>query len=129
MWRWCRAKLSLHTIREAGNPYFFIGPKTGATLSVTDLVAALHRVGRNETAHGFRSSFSDWAHECTAHSNHTIEISLAHATGSDVERSYRRGDMLDKRCELMEQWAAFCMTPRPAGKEQRKGDVVPMRGR
>ena len=39
---------------EAGNPYLFIGPKTGATLSVTALVAALRRVGRNETAHGFQ---------------------------------------------------------------------------
>ena len=107
---------------EAGSPYLFIGPKTGATLSVTALVAALRRVGRNETAHGFRSSFSDWAHECTAHSDHTIEISLAHATGSDVERSYRRGDMLDKRRKLMEQWAAFCMTPRQAAKSSSCGD-------
>jgi integrase len=111
--------------REDGNPYLFIGPKTGATLSVTALVAALRRVGRNETTHGFRSSFSDWAHECTAHSNHTIEISLAHATGSDVERSYRRGDMIDKRRKLMEQWAAFCMTP-PATR-QAGSNVTTMR--
>jgi integrase len=111
---------------EAGNSYLFIGPKTGTTLSATALVAALRRVGRNETTHGFRSSFSDWSHECTAHSNHTIELCLAHAVGSDVERSYRRGDMIDKRRKLMEQWAAFCMTP-PATRQA--GKVVAMRGR
>ena len=39
----------LYTV--VGNPYLFIGPKKVATLSVTALVAALRRVGRNQTAH------------------------------------------------------------------------------
>jgi integrase len=97
---------------EAGNPYLFIGPKEGG-----DAQRHRSRSGappRRPQRDGARIR----AHECTA-----LEISLAHATGSDVERSYRRGDMLDKRRKLMEQWAAFCMTPRQAGK------VVVMRGR
>jgi integrase len=68
-------------------------------------------MGRSETTHGFRSAFSDWAHEQTAHSNHTIELSLAHAVGSDVEKAYRRGTMTEKRRKLMEQWAAYCTSP------------------
>ena len=32
--------------------------------------------------HGFRSAFSDWAHETTGASNHVIELSLAHTIGN-----------------------------------------------
>ena len=52
-------------------------------------------------------ALSDWAHEQTAHSNHTIEISLAHAIGNEVEKAYRRGDMFSKRVKLMSDWAKF----------------------
>ena len=58
--------------------------------------------------HGFRSAFSDWGHEQTAHANHTIELALAHAVGSEVERAYRRKDMLAKRVRLMADWAKYC---------------------
>jgi hypothetical protein len=57
---------------------------------------------------GFRSAFSDWGHEQTAHANHTIELALAHAVGSEVERAYRRKDMLAKRARLMADWAKYC---------------------
>ena len=107
---------------EAGNPYVFIGPKTGARLSQTALAAVLRRVGRNETVHGLRSSFSDWAHERSAFNNHEIELSLAHSVGTDQEKAYRRGDMLDKRRKLMEAWARFCTSPPAAAS----GKVVSM---
>ena len=96
--------------REDGNPFLFIGSKSGAGMSETSLAATLRRVGRSETVHGLRSSFSDWAHERSAFNNHEIELSLAHSVGSDQERAYRRGDMLDRRRKLMEAWARFCMS-------------------
>jgi integrase len=72
----------------------------------------LERMGRSDiTVHGFRSSFSDWAHEQTAHANHTIELSLAHSVGGAVEQAYRRGPMLAKRIKLMGDWAKFCALP------------------
>ncbi len=108
--------------REANNPFLFIGSRPGAGLSETALAATLKRVGCDATVHGFRSSFSDWAHERSAFSNHEIELSLAHAIGSDVERAYRRGDMLDRRRKLMAAWARYCTTPSAAGA------VVPLRG-
>jgi integrase len=112
----------LHT--EDGTPYLFIGPKTGARLSEMALSAVLRRLGRSETVHGCRSSFSDWAHERSTHSNHEIELSLAHTVGSDQEKAYRRGDMLEKRRKLMTAWAKFCTSPAaPAGAK-----VVAMRG-
>jgi integrase len=82
---------------------------------------ALRELAPGTTVHGFRSSFSTWAHEATSHANHVIELSLAHAVGNAVERSYRRGDLFDKRRKLMESWAVFCSTPVKAGA------VVPLR--
>lgn len=37
------------------------------------------------------------------------EIALAHKVGSGVERAYRRGDMVDKRRQMMKDWEAFLM--------------------
>jgi integrase len=93
-------------------------------LSNTALSEVLKRLGRVETVHGFRSSFSDWAHEATAHSDHTIEISLAHKVGNKVEQAYRRGPMFNKRRRLMDDWARFCTTP-----TTRTATVTPIRQR
>ena len=59
------------------------------------------------TVHGFRTSFRTWAAECTSFPHAVCEQALAHAVGSDVERSYARSDLFDKRRELMDAWAEF----------------------
>jgi integrase len=83
----------------------------------------LRRMGRVVTAHGFRSSFRDWAAETTGYPNHVVEQALAHAIPDAVEAAYRRGDLLDKRRRLMEDWAKYCAsTPH-------KGEVVSIRGK
>ena len=41
-----------------------------------------------------------------------------------VEKTYQRGDLIDKRRLLMEDWATFCAAPRA----YRGGKVVTMRG-
>ncbi len=61
--------------------------------------------------HGFRSCFRDWCAEATAHPREVAEQALAHALPDKVEAAYRRGDMLEKRRRLMEEWAAFCVSP------------------
>jgi integrase len=111
-----------------GDGFLFIGSQAARGLSSSAMVRVLQRMGRNVTVHGFRSAFSDFCHERTGHSNHVIEISLAHAVGAEVERSYRRGDMLDKRRKLMEAWTAYCTSPPVAQKVENK--TVPIgRGR
>ena len=59
------------------------------------------------TVHGFRSTFRDWAAERTDMPGEIAELCLAHTVGNRVERAYKRTDMLAKRRELMDQWAAF----------------------
>ena len=109
-----------HLYREDGNPHLFVGARNEA-LGDAAMSATLRR--RNAAAHCMRSAFSTWAHEQTAHSNHVIEICLAHAVGSDVEKIYRRTDLFNNRRKLMEQWAAYCCSPPAmAGKT-----VVPWR--
>ena len=97
--------------------------KRGRPLSSMTLTKSLRSTGLAEraTVHGFRSSFRTWASERTQADYATMEMCLAHAVGSAVERSYARSDLLDKRRRLMDQWAAF-VTASPAGK------VVPIHG-
>jgi len=86
------------------------------------LTRVIRRLGYNVTAHGFRSTFRDWAAETTAYPNHVVEMALAHAIPSGVEASYRRGDLFEKRRELMQEWAYYCSKPDTAN-----GVVVPLR--
>jgi integrase len=57
--------------------------------------------------HGIRSTFRDWAAERTDFPREMAEIALAHNVGSEVERAYRRGDMLERRRRMMAAWARF----------------------
>jgi hypothetical protein len=43
-------------------------------------------------------------------------MALAHAVGNKVEAAYRRGDLFEKRRELMPVSAAYCTGPAPAGE-------------
>lgn len=49
----------------------------------------------NITAHGFRSSFRDWAGDATAFAREDIEAALAHRIADKAEAAYRRGDALE----------------------------------
>lgn len=60
--------------------------------------------------HGFRSTFTDWGNEESNHSHEVIEMALAHAIKSNTERAYRRGNLLQKRRNLMIDWQAFIET-------------------
>ena len=60
------------------------------------------------TVHGFRSSFRDWAAEETPFPREIAEAALAHIVGDSTERAYRRGDILERRRELMQAWADWC---------------------
>ena len=63
------------------------------------------------TVHGFRSSFRDWTAEQTNYENQVAEMALAHVVKNKVEAAYRRGDLFDKRCRLMDAWSDYCCMP------------------
>jgi integrase len=60
------------------------------------------------SVHGFRSTFSDWMGDCTAHGRDVVEAALAHATKNKVDAAYRRRTALQKRAKLMADWAEHC---------------------
>ncbi len=118
------------------SPYVFFAPK-GGQMSDMSLSAVMRRMHQAETEkgntgwldprskrpavpHGLRSSFRDWAAE-RGYERDLAEISLAHKVGSEVERAYRRSDMLQRRRAVLNAWSQFLM-----GKEV-SGSVVPLR--
>ena len=60
--------------------------------------------GRTATAHGFRSSFRDWASE-NDYPEVYAERALSHAVKNQTEAAYHRTDLLDQRRDMMEAWA------------------------
>ena len=99
----------------------FPGRSEGRPLSDMSLTAVLRRMNRGDlTAHGFRSTFRDWASESTAYPRDVAEMALAHAIGDKVEAAYRRGDLFTKRTRMMEDWARFC-------NQTQSGAVLPLK--
>lgn len=112
----------------AGQPRgkcIFPAPPTDGPMERHALADLMKKVmGRSETVHGFRSTFSDWAADNTAYPQEVREQALAHAIPNRVEAAYRRGALLEKRKRLMADWARFCNEPVPRAGS----NVVPMRG-
>jgi integrase len=109
------------------NEFVFPGRGVGRPLDHSALLAVLRRMGRGDrtTAHGFRSCFSDWCAEQTATPSEVREMALAHAVTDKVEAAYRRGDLFQKRRDLMEAWARYVAGGGRAGNvtELRKAAV------
>ncbi|HEX2554733.1 MAG TPA: integrase arm-type DNA-binding domain-containing protein [Microvirga sp.] len=98
-------------LRSDDSPFVFPGMRFGRPLSVMAMEMVLRRMGRTDvTVHGFRSTFRDWASERTGYPHEACEMALAHTIANKAEAAYRRGDLLERRRELMEAWAAF-LTP------------------
>jgi integrase len=87
--------------------FIFPGRLPARPMSNMAFLMTLRRMGDRVTAHGFRSAFRDWASERTNFPLEVCERALAHTIRNKVEAAYRRGDLLEKRRELMEPWAAF----------------------
>ena len=91
------------------NDFVFPGAKEKKPLSNMACLMLLGRMQRDDiTVHGFRSTFRDWAAETTNFSREVAEMALAHTIKDDTEAAYRRGDLLEKRRALMNQWADYC---------------------
>lgn len=105
------------------NPLVFPAPR-GGMLSDMTLSATMRRMHKTKfekdgvgfidqaskrpaVPHGLRSTFRDWVSEASVYPGDMAEVALAHKIGNAVEASYRRGDMIEKRRNMMAGWAAF----------------------
>jgi integrase len=66
--------------------------------------------GRPISMHGFRSTFSDWGNTATKYDWQLIEMALAHEIKGSVRGAYFRGDLLEQRRPLMQDWGKLCST-------------------
>jgi len=82
-------------------------PYRGKGFSENAFRSTLNAMGEPFTAHGFRSTFKDWASDCTDFPDEISELALAHKVGSSVRRAYRRSKGLEKRRELMQAWCDY----------------------
>jgi integrase len=105
----------LAKVREG--EFVFPGGRHGRPISNMAMLMTLRRMKRDDlTAHGFRSSFRDWAAERTTFPAEVAEMALAHTVSDKVEAAYRRGDLFQTRRQLAEAWAKFCSTPPAEGQ-------------
>lgn len=103
--------------------FVFPGGRSGKGLSNASMDKLLQvTLGFNCTVHGFRSSFRDWAGERTNYPRDLCEMALAHTIKDKAEAAYRRGDMLEKRRQMMQDWQKFCDTATNA-----EANIVPLR--
>ena len=86
----------------------FPGRRPGRPLSGMAFEMLLRRIKSPYTAHGFRSSFRDWAGNEIHFPRELAEHALAHVIGDKAEQAYRRSDALARRRELMDAWARHC---------------------
>jgi integrase len=114
------AAQSMHDLSGA-DTLIFPGRHQGRPLSNMALLKLVERLDYDVTVHGFRSAFRDWASERTNFSRDVCEAALAHSVKDKTEAAYRRGDLFEKRRDLMSAWADFV--------EAKSGMVVPLRQR
>jgi integrase len=93
--------------------FVFPGRVAGRPLFSMALLKLLGRMrSGNLTTHGFRSTFRDWVAERTNFPSEVAQMALAHSVSDRVEAAYRRGDLFDKRRQLADEWARYCVEPR-----------------
>ncbi|EME68718.1 phage integrase [Paramagnetospirillum caucaseum] len=106
---------------DLSDEFVFPGTRPKKPLSNMAFLQLLKRMKRADlTSHGFRSTFRDWAAERTNYPREVAEMALAHVVSDKVEAAYRRGDLLEKRYRLMEDWAKFCAV------EIQEGNILPI---
>ena len=102
---------ALEVLQEArelvdGSGLVFPSP-TGKPLSSGALSKLLRGLGIEAVPHGFRSSFRDWAAECTDTPHAVMETALAHVIKNRAEAAYARSDLFERRRVLMDDWARY----------------------
>lgn len=109
----CQRSLEILTIAQSQDPNsHYLFSRDGKHLSNMAMLMMVRRLRVGLTVHGFRSTFRDWIAEKTEHSPEVAEMALAHTIGNKVERAYRRGNLMEPRRRLMNDWASFCLTGR-----------------
>lgn len=111
---------------EPGAPDALVFAGAGDVIPSNNFLSALlKRMNQKVTAHGFRSTFKDWAREHTTYADEISELALAHVNSDATRAAYARSELIDKRRLLMADWERFCIH---GDKKQESGNVISISG-
>ena len=114
-----RALEILHEARALSDGSGLVFPSAhGRAISDNTISKLLREFGIEAVPHGFRSSFRDWAAECSDAPREVCELALAHVNSDRVEAAYRRTDLFERRRVLMEEWSGFIGRSAEGGEGQ-----------
>jgi integrase len=102
-----RAIEILNILKKYKQSDFVFAGRSNKQMSNMAMSMLLRKLEPSVTVHGMRSTFRDWAGEMTNYPREIAEMALAHRVGDETERAYRRGDALEKRRELMNEWECY----------------------
>ena len=103
-----RAVEVLEAARTLGGSNDLVFPmRSGKPIALSTLPKMLQQHGIAAVAHGFRSSFRDWAAEETDQPREVIEAALAHVVQNKVEAADARSDLFERRRRLMDDWSEY----------------------
>jgi len=113
----------------AGHP-IFPSPRGGSLsdMALSAITRGMHERGELTVyvvPHGFRSTFRDWAAECTTYPDEIRKAASGHTVGDAVQKAYQRTDLLEKRRSLMGDWASYLSKP----SVKAPANVVPIRSK
>lgn len=96
--------------------YVFAGPREGRPITDVAVSKIPKQLGHDVTAHGFRSTFRTWCQEHTSYPEEVCELALAHVNSDATRAAYARGELVDKRRLLMQDWEHFILNGHQSAK-------------
>jgi len=100
---------AIQLLNSLDRNYKYLFPNTkGNALTDATISKVPKRLDRDVTAHGFRSTFKDWARIHTDFADEVSELALAHVSSDATRAAYARDGLVDKRREMMRDWAEYC---------------------
>lgn len=115
-----QAAALVERLREltGSGPLMFPGRRPGHSISENTVLFAIYGLGFKGEAsvHGWRATFSTWAHATGRWPSEWIEACLAHLDTNAVRAAYNRQDWLPQRREIMQAWADWLDVQRGVGE-------------
>ncbi|MBR1233669.1 phage integrase central domain-containing protein [Bradyrhizobium sp. AUGA SZCCT0182] len=101
----------LGQMRDGTQSDLIFSNDVGEPFSDMAMLAVLKRMNYGHvTVHGFRATFATWAEECTDYPDGVREAALAHKYKNETTAAYQRGEKLEKRRALMNDWSSYLVT-------------------
>ena len=99
----------LKSLKGLDDRYVFPGIKKDTHLNKDSMAKFLRKdMGVSGiTVHGFRKTLRSWVTDKTTYSFEIKEMVLAHKVGDATVKAYDKGELLEQRATLMDDWSMY----------------------